>query len=121
MSAKIIVADQPPIPLSCIYPGICVAINVIWKPQTKKPALSKRYPLWVKASLSASKKVWSFTIGWFLSINFFGANINNETIDPNKIKYISKESRSFVQKNFSPEVWWETVLAQPKWSMFNWS
>ena len=87
ISAKIIVADQPPMPLSCMYPGICVAINVIWKPQTKKPALSKRYPLWVKASLSASKKVWSFTTDWFWSTNFFGANINNETIEPNKIKY----------------------------------
>ena len=29
ISAKIIVADKPPMPLSCIYPGICVAINVI--------------------------------------------------------------------------------------------
>ena len=87
ISAKIIVADQPPIPLSCIYPGICVAINVIWNPQTKKPAFSKRYPLWEKASFIASKKVWFFTTVWFWSINFFGANINSETIEPNKIKY----------------------------------
>ena len=29
IKAKIIVADQPPKPLSCIYPGICVATIVI--------------------------------------------------------------------------------------------
>ena len=84
--ARIIVADQPPKPLSCIYPGICVATKVIWKPQTKKPALSKRYPLWEKASLKASKKVWFFIIVCFWSDIFFGARIKSETIEPAKMK-----------------------------------
>ena len=41
ISAKIIVADHPPIPLSCMYPGMWVPTNVIWKPQTKKPKTNK--------------------------------------------------------------------------------
>ena len=53
INAKIIVADQPSKPLSCMYPGTWVPTKVIWKPQTKKPRTNKIYPLCLKASLIA--------------------------------------------------------------------
>ena len=61
INARIIVADHPAMPLSCIYPGIWVPTNVIWKPQTKKPKTKSTYPLWEKASLIAEKNVWSLS------------------------------------------------------------
>ena len=85
--AKIIVADQPPIPLSCIYPGICVPTNVIWKPQTKKPKTNSTYPLWAKASLIAEEKDWSLSACEEFIIVFDGSK-KRDDINPKAMKYI---------------------------------
>ena len=81
--AKAVHASKP---RSWIYPGICADTKVMLNPHTKNPATSKPYPLCEKASFIASVKFWLFSV-FKIGAYFFG-KINNETISPNKIKYI---------------------------------
>ena len=42
ISATAQAASEPLKPRSCRYGGRCVVTNAMWKPQTKKPAVSSR-------------------------------------------------------------------------------